>query len=331
MNLGVTNSSPGLHRERETHGGIQVEGLTKRYGGVHALDGLDLSAPEGQVLGLLGPNGAGKSTLVRILATLLKPDGGRASVCGFDVVRDPQAVRRAVGVAGQYAAVDEYLTARENLNIFGLLARMGKQAARSRAEELIERFDLGHAADRPARTYSGGMRRRLDLAVALIAGPRCLFLDEPTTGLDPRARVEVWAVLGDLVRQGTTALVTTQYLEEADQFADLITVIDQGREIATGKPAELKDRVGGDHLDLAVRRAADLPAAVSALAAAGLPDPKPDPGTLCVTAVLPGGTSRMTEVLRRLDGAGVEVADITVRRPTLDDVFFALTGKADEG
>ncbi|MCA2189500.1 ATP-binding cassette domain-containing protein [Nonomuraea cavernae] len=312
------------------NGGIQAEGLVKRYGSVLALDGLDLHAPEGQVLGLLGPNGAGKSTLVRILATLLRPDGGHARVCGFDVAREAQAVRRVVGLAGQYAAVDEYLTARENLNIFGLLARMTPAAVRARSEELIERFDLTRAADRPVRTYSGGMRRRLDLGVALLAAPRVLFLDEPTTGLDPRGRAEVWRVLGDLVKEGTTALVTTQYLEEADQFADLIVVIDQGREVATGKPAELKDRVGGDHLEVAVRYASDLPPAMAALAAAGLAEPKADEDTLRVTAVLPGGASRLADVIRELDTGGVEVADLTVRRPTLDDVFFALTRKADE-
>jgi ABC-2 type transport system ATP-binding protein len=309
---------------------IEAEGLVKTYGDVTALDGLDLVVPEGQVLGLLGPNGAGKTTTVRILTTLLKPDSGRATVAGFDVLRQAEQVRRVIGLTGQYAAVDEYLTGRENLRMFGDLYHLSPAYVRQRSDELLERFDLAGAADRSLRTYSGGMRRRLDLAASLIAKPSILFLDEPTTGLDPRSRLGLWGVITDLVAEGTTVLLTTQYLEEADQLAEEIVVIDHGRVIAKGTSDTLKDAVGGDRIEVVVARADQLSVAATALAAVATGEVVTDAEERRVAAPVTGGSSTLVEAVRGLDAAGVEIADIVLRRPTLDDVFLTLTGHAAE-
>jgi ABC-2 type transport system ATP-binding protein len=309
---------------------IEATGLVKTYGDVVALDGLDLVVPEGQVLGLLGPNGAGKTTTVRILTTLLKPDAGEATVAGFDVVRQPDRVRRVIGLTGQYAAVDEYLTGRENLRMFGDLYHLAPAYVRERSVELLERFDLADAADRSLRTYSGGMRRRLDLAASLIAKPSILFLDEPTTGLDPRSRLGLWEVITDLVAEGTTVLLTTQYLEEADQLAERIVVIDHGRVIAQGTSDSLKDEVGGDRLEIVVVDPAQLPAATEALAAVATGEVIADVEERRVSAPVTGGSATLVEAVRRLDASGVAIADIVLRRPTLDDVFLSLTGHVAE-
>ena len=309
---------------------IEATGLVKTYGDVVALDGLDLVVPEGQVLGLLGPNGAGKTTTVRILTTLLKPDAGEATVAGFDVVRQPDRVRRVIGLTGQYAAVDEYLTGRENLRMFGDLYHLAPAYVRERSVELLERFDLADAADRSLRTYSGGMRRRLDLAASLIAKPSILFLDEPTTGLDPRSRLGLWELITDLVAEGTTVLLTTQYLEEADQLAERIVVIDHGRVIAQGTSDSLKDEVGGDRLEIVVVDPAQLPAATEALAAVATGEVIADVEERRVSAPVTGGSATLVEAVRRLDASGVAIADIVLRRPTLDDVFLSLTGHVAE-
>ena len=305
---------------------IKASGLVKRYGEVKALDGLDLEVPEGSVVGLLGPNGAGKTTAVRILTTLLRPDAGSATVAGLDVVKQANAVRRVIGLTGQYAAVDEYLTARENLAMVGRLYHLPGKWVDARAEELLERFDLADAADRPVRTFSGGMRRRVDLAASLVAHPRILFLDEPTTGLDPRSRLEVWSVIADLVREGTTVLLTTQYLEEADQLAHDIVVIDHGRVIAHGTSDALKDEVGGDRLDVVVRDRDRLDDAVAALRSVSDGAPSVSPDDRRVSAPVSGGSMVLVEAVRALDGAGVAIDDVVLRRPTLDDVFLSLTG-----
>jgi ABC-2 type transport system ATP-binding protein len=314
---------------------IRAEGLVKIYrtrgsGEVRALDGVDLEVAEGSVLGLLGPNGAGKTTTVRILATLLRPDAGHAVVAGHDVVREPQQVRRAIGLSGQYAAVDENLTGRENLRMFGRLYQMPSAQARSRADELLEQFALADAGDRVAKTYSGGMRRRLDLASALIGHPRLLFLDEPTTGLDPRSRLGMWDVIRDLVRGGTTLLLTTQYLEEADELADTIAVVDQGRIIARGTADELKSQVGGERIEVVVRDHALLPETVALLAEGALGAPEIDQHTRRVTVPSEGGAAHLVDVVRRLGERGIAIDDIGLRRPTLDDVFLILTGHAAE-
>ncbi|WNV76427.1 ATP-binding cassette domain-containing protein [Geodermatophilus sp. DSM 44513] len=309
---------------------VVVEGLVKRFGATTALDGVDLTVPEGSVLGLLGPNGAGKTTVVRILTTLLRADAGRAEVAGLDVVADADAVRAAIGLTGQYAAVDEYLTGSENLEMVGRLYRLGRREARTRAGELLERFDLTGAADRPARTYSGGMRRRLDIAASLIARPRILFLDEPTTGLDPRSRLGMWEFIADLTDGGTTILLTTQYLEEADRLADRMVVIDRGRVIARGTADELKDQVGGQRLELTVRDAADLAEAARRLRPLGVDEPRWDGSTRRLSLPVSGGTDALAEALRELAAAGVEVLDVGLRRPDLDDVFLTLTGHAAE-
>ncbi|HYN75492.1 MAG TPA: ATP-binding cassette domain-containing protein [Candidatus Limnocylindria bacterium] len=308
---------------------VVAEGLVKTFkGGVRALDGVDLRVPEGTVLGLLGPNGAGKTTTVRILATLLRPDAGRASVAGYDVVKDAAQLRRVIGLSGQYAAVDENLTGRENLYLFGRLYQLPKTVARQRAGELLDQFSLSDAGDRVAKTYSGGMRRRLDLASALIGRPRLLFLDEPTTGLDPRSRLGMWDVIRDLVREGTTLLLTTQYLEEADELADVIAVVDHGRIIAQGTADELKSQVGGERIEVVVHRADEVPQARELLARGG--ESTLDTHTRRITVPAQGGAQRLIEVVRDLGDAGIAIDDIGLRRPTLDDVFLSLTGHAAE-
>src|SRR6266849_5326860 len=306
---------------------VRVEGVVKRFGATVALDGAGLEVPGGMVFGLLGPNGAGKTTLVRILATLLTPDAGRAEVLGRDVVREPAAVRELLGLTGQFAAVDELLTGRENLEMFGRLFRLTREEARRRAGELLERFGLAQAADRPARTYSGGMRRRLDIASSLLTRPQVLFLDEPTTGLDPRSRNEIWAIVRELRREGTTILLTTQYLEEADQLADEIAVIDHGRVIAEGTGNELKDRVGGQILEVELASAGQRDRAQAVLAGVGCGDPQPDerPGRLTLPAPR-DGLQLVEEAAAGLRRAHIGVSDIGLRRPTLDDVFLQLTG-----
>lgn len=307
---------------------ILAEGLHKYYGKTHALAGVDLVAEEGSVLGLLGPNGAGKTTAVRILTTLIHPDAGRAEVAGLNVVKAADALRARIGLAGQYAAVDEYLSGYENLEMVGRLYHLPGAVARQRAKELIERFDLVEASRRIVKTYSGGMRRRLDLAASLIMAPPVLFLDEPTTGLDPRGRLAMWEVIGDLVTDGTTVLLTTQYLEEADQLAHQIAVVDHGRVIARGTADELKAQVGGERLELTVKPGGDLDAAVQALRPYSL-------GEILVNAehrhlVMPvsRGAQQLAAVVRDLDAAQIPLDDLALRRPTLDDVFLALTGRA---
>jgi oleandomycin transport system ATP-binding protein len=302
---------------------IQAEGLAKRFGATRALDGVDLTVPAGTVLGLLGPNGSGKTTVVRILATLLAPDAGHASVAGFDLATRPMAVRAAIGLTGQDAAVDQHLTGRENLELIGGLLELPRPAQRARAAALLERMGLAGAADRPVRTWSGGMRRRLDLAASLVGRPRVLFLDEPTTGLDPASRHDLWAMVRALVAEGTTVLLTTQYLEEADQLADTIVVLDRGRVIAAGTSDQLKARTGGQVLQ--VRPAgADLDATARVLAGlAGAPQVDAEARLVTLPAA---DAAALTEAVRRLDAAGVAVADLTLRRPSLDDVFLRLVG-----
>jgi ABC-2 type transport system ATP-binding protein len=304
---------------------ILAEQLVKTYGTLRALDGIDLEVKEGTVLGVLGPNGAGKTTSVRILTTLLRPDSGRAEVAGIDVLRDPDAVRRTIGVSGQYAAVDEHLTGRENLVMYGRLYQMSRRHARARADELLEQFTLTDAADRPVKTYSGGMRRRLDLAGALVTRPAVLFLDEPTTGLDPRSRNELWEVIDELVKGGATLLLTTQYLEEADQLADEIVVIDRGAVIARGTSDELKSNIGGENLTVVVAHRDQLDRTVAVLRAVGRGEPSVDADSRRVT-VAAHGVSTLTDAVRRLEDDGVGISDIALSRPSLDDVFLALTG-----
>jgi len=309
---------------------IEARGLVKKFGDVVALDGLDLTVHEGSVLGLLGPNGAGKTTAVRILTTLLKPDVGSATVAGFDVVKQANKVRGVIGLTGQYAAVDEYLTGRENLRMFGDLYHLKQSYVRERSEELLARFDLTEAADRSLRTYSGGMRRRLDLAASLIGRPSILFLDEPTTGLDPRSRIGLWEVITDLVAEGTTVLLTTQYLEEADQLAEEIVVIDHGRVIAQGTSDTLKDEVGGDRVEIVLVDATQLTSAVELLTPVATGDITTEPEDSRISLPVTGGSSSLIDVIRRLDANKVEIADVALRRPTLDDVFLTLTGHAAE-
>ncbi len=309
---------------------IVTEALTKSYGDVRALAGVDLVVERGTVLGLLGPNGAGKTTIVRILTTLIRPDAGRAGVMGYDVERDAAPLRSVIGLAGQYAAVDENLTGRENLMMVGRLYHLPGRVAQRRADEVLERFDLADAAHRQVKTYSGGMRRRLDLGASLVGRPQVLFLDEPTTGLDPRGRIGLWDIIAGLVDDGTTLLLTTQYLEEADRLADAIAVIDRGTVIAYGTADELKSRVGGEVLAVTVDPPGDVVAAAGALAPVATGEAKIDRQLGRVTVPVSGGSARLAEAVRLLDGAGVGIADLGLRRPTLDDVFLALTGREIE-
>ncbi|MEO3783973.1 ATP-binding cassette domain-containing protein [Actinocorallia sp. B10E7] len=304
---------------------IHTRNLTKAFGGTRALDGFDLAVPAGTVHGLLGPNGAGKTTAVRVLTTLLRPDGGTARVAGHDVAAEPSAVRAAIGLLGQHAALDEVLSGRQNLELFGRLHHLGARAARLRAAELLERFGLAETGSRPVSGYSGGMRRRLDLAVCLIRSPRVLFLDEPTTGLDPAARAEVWASVRSLVEGGATVLLTTQYLEEADRLADRISVVDRGRVVAEGTSGELKDLVGGDRLDLVVRDSPDLERAARKVEAVTGRSPALDRDARRIGVPVDDRIGALTGVLRALEDAGVGVEDVAVRRPTLDEVFLHLT------
>lgn len=311
-------------------GAIYAEGLVKTFGEVRALDGVDLDVPEGTVLGLLGPNGAGKTTAVRVLTTLLQPDSGKAVVHGIDVLKHPNEVRRSIGLSGQFAAVDEYLTGRENLQMVGQLYQMSGRDAKKRAVELLDRFNLTDAADRPAKTYSGGMRRRLDLAAALVVSPPVMFMDEPTTGLDPRNRQQLWEVIQELVRGGTTLLLTTQYLEEADHLADTICVVDHGKVIARGTADELKARTGGERVEVVVHQRDQIAPATEVLRGLGKGDVAIAEHTRKLTVPVTGGAKLLAEVIRDLDARGVEIDDIGLRRPTLDDVFISLTGHAAE-
>ena len=308
---------------------IEAEGLVKSFGKVRALDGIDMVAGEGTVFGLLGPNGAGKTTAIRVLSTLLRPDSGRASVGGHDVVREPEAVRRSIGLTGQYAAVDELLSGQENLSMLGRLLGLRPSAARARARELLTAFDLADAATKLVKAYSGGMRRRLDLAASLVGRPRFLYLDEPTTGLDPRSRLELWTMIRSLVSEGTTVLLTTQYLEEADRLADEIVVIDRGRVIAAGTPQQLKTRVGGQVLQARPADAADLPETEKVLAGFAAPGENTYTDGQVVNVQI-DDRAALGQAVRRLDDAGILVDDLSMRRPSLDEVFLSITGHLAE-
>ena len=309
---------------------IEAIDLVKRFGDNTAVDGVSFAVPPGTVLGLLGPNGAGKTTTVRVLTTLLQPDAGRAEVAGVDVLADPREARRRIGLSGQYAAVDEYLTGYENLDMIGRLYHLGRRRSRERARELLAQFDLEDAGDRPAKTYSGGMRRRLDLAGALVADPPVLFLDEPTTGLDPRSRTDMWEVIQGLVAGGTSLLLTTQYLEEADLLADEIVVIDHGRVIAQGTADQLKAQVGGERLAITVSHPGDLARAVELVQPLGVGSASVEEHRRSLLMPVSGGAAVLVDALRRLDAAAIALDDVGLRRPTLDDVFLTLTGHAAE-
>jgi ABC-2 type transport system ATP-binding protein len=310
---------------------IEVEQLHKSFGKVHALRGIDFAVPRGTVLGMLGPNGAGKTTAVRVLTTLILPDSGRVTIDGFDVVRDAAVVRRCIGLAGQATAIQIELTGRENLEIMGRLYHLDRARVRARTEELLERFELVEAADRPAKTYSGGMQRRLDLAASLIGEPSVLFLDEPTIGLDPHGRLGMWEIIRELVSRGSTLLLCTQYLDEADELADTIIVVDHGQVIASGTSDQLKDRVGGDVLEFTVPNRDQLAAAVRAAATLSDATPQVDDESRRVTiSVGSKGSQALVEAVRRLDAAGAETTGLALRRPSLDDVFLAVTGHAAE-
>jgi ABC-2 type transport system ATP-binding protein len=309
---------------------VTARALVKHYGQVKALDGIDVTVPRGSVLGLLGPNGAGKTTVVRILTTLLRPDSGTAEVAGFDVLENPREVRRHIGLSGQYAAVDEYLTGFENLDMIGRLYHLGRKPSRERARELLAQFRLEEAGDRMAKTYSGGMRRRLDLAGALVARPPVLFLDEPTSGLDPRSRTEMWEVIQTLVAGGTSLLLTTQHLEEADLLASNIMVIDHGRVIAEGTADQLKTQVGGERLEITVSDASQLAAACELLEPLGVGTAILNHHRRSLLIPVSGGAAVLTDALRTLDGAQIVLDDVGLRRPTLDDVFLVLTGQGTE-
>jgi ABC-2 type transport system ATP-binding protein len=313
-----------------TRPAILAEGLRKRFGKTLALDSLDLEVAQGTVLGLLGPNGAGKTTAVRIFTTLLEPDGGHAEVAGLDCVRDANRLRSRIGLAGQYAAVDALLTGRENLEMVGRLYRLSRAQARARAADLLEQFDLADAANRTAKTYSGGMRRRLDLAASLIATPPVLFLDEPTTGLDPSGRLAMWDRISVLRSEGTTLLLTTQYLEEADFLADLIAVIDHGRTIAQGTADELKRQVGGERIELTIARDADIELGAQTLAPHVDGSVRVEAEGRRLSGAAVDGARRLADVVRDFDAAAISLDDLAVRRPTLDDVFLTLTGHAAE-
>ena len=310
---------------------IRMAGVVKRYGTkVVALDGLDLAVPKGTVLGLLGPNGAGKTTAVRILTTLLEPDEGSVEVAGIDVRAEPAKVKEKIGLSGQNAAVDEYLTGYENLEMVGRLYHLGKSKAQARARELLSEFDLTEEGDRPTKTYSGGQRRRLDLAAALVTAPDVIFLDEPTTGLDPRSRAMMWETIQTLVKGGSTVLLTTQYMEEADRLCDNIVVIDRGRKIAEGTADDLKTQIGGERLELVLASAVDIPAARELLVEISVDEVQVEEHTRTVTAGVSGGVDALENVLRRLSSQSIKVVDVGLRRPTLDDVFLSLTGHVAE-
>ena len=326
----MSGSGPAVRGSTVRGPAVSARGLVKRYGDVTALAGVDLDVPEGTVLALLGPNGAGKTTTVRVLTTLLVPDEGSATVAGVDVLRDPREVRRRIGLSGQYAAVDENLTGFENLDMVGRLYHLGRKRSRERAHELLEQFRLGDAANRVAKTYSGGMRRRLDLAGALVAQPPVLFLDEPTTGLDPRSRNDMWELLTQMVQGGTTLLLTTQYLEEAERLADDIVVIDHGRVIARGTADELKTQVGGQRVEVVVAVDAEVDTTVEVLRSAAVGEIQVERRARRVTVPVSGGTPALVDALRRLEAVGVVPLDAGLRRPTLDDVFLTLTGKPAE-
>ena len=309
---------------------IEADGLSKRYGEVRALDGFDLVADSGRVVALLGPNGAGKTTFVRMLATLVQPDAGRLYVSGVDVVRQPAAVRKVIGVAGQSAAVEPAMSGRENLEMVARLFGLDRGTSKRAAQRVLDDFSLNDAADRPVKTYSGGMRRRLDLGASLVGEPRLLLLDEPTTGLDPRSRIELWDAIRGLVERGTDILLTTQYLDEADQLASDIVIVDHGQVVASGTPAELKAKAGRDVVELHVRDDALLAPAGRALASFGVDAPVIDQTTRRVSIAVEDGTERLMDAVRTLDDLDVKVDDIALRRPTLDEVFLALTGKSSE-